>query len=263
MADGARLDGGGGARLAFGVGPGSVVLDNAAGTLVEDGRGVLRWTGFDRFSVGGGDVRAPSSFTFVGTGRDEELDVRFDDAHTGRQLIGLGGGDDTLSLGHDDNVGARGSRYVGGAGTDHVSLWAGDRLELDLAAGRMETRKAGRTVRTRLSGFEKQLVGARRLVLGGTKKADELRFHACRATVLGRGGGDDIRQSRGDDYFERGLRCGSDAFRLLGGPGADTLQGGRGNDLLIGGPGRDQAYGNAGRDRCSAERVRACEVRLR
>jgi Ca2+-binding RTX toxin-like protein len=127
----------------------------------------------------------------------------------------------------------------------------------------METRKAGRTVRTRLTGFETQLVGTRKLVLDGTKKADELRFYACQATVRGRGGADDIRQSRGDDYFEAGLRCNPREFRLLGGGGKDTMQGSTDNDVLVGGPGRDTINGNGGRDRCSGEKLTSCEIRLR
>ena len=263
MADGGRLDGGGGARLAFGLGSGRVVVDAATGTLTEDGRVDLRWTGFDDFSVGGGNAPAPSLFGFRGTDRAEELDLRFRDAHTGRQRIDMGGGDDTLWLGHDDNTGASGSSYSGGHGEDHVAMWAGNSLDLDLASGRMETRHEGRTFRLRLDRFETQLVGAKKLVLKGMKKGEELRFYACRATVHGRGGADDIRQSRGDDYFEAGLRCKPRKFRLFGDKGKDTLQGSTDNDVLVGGPGRDAINGNGGRDRCSGEKLRSCEIRLR
>jgi len=95
------------------------------------------------------------------------------------------------------------------------------------------------------------------------KKGEELRFYACRATVHGRGGADDIRQSRGDDYFEAGLRCKPRKFRLFGDKGKDTLQGSTDNDVLVGGPGRDAINGNGGRDRCSGEKLRGCEIRLR
>ena len=175
----------------------------------------------------------------------------------------MGDGDDAVLLGAGETLGSRGSSYDGGRGDDHVALWAGNRLDLDLASGRMLTRQGGRTVQTTLSRFETPLVGAKRIVLAGTKRADELRFYACQATVHGRGGADDIRQGRGDDYFEAGLRCGRRVFRLFGDDGDDVLQGSRGNDLLIGGAGRDTINGNAGRDRCSGEKLKSCEVRLR
>jgi Ca2+-binding RTX toxin-like protein len=263
MAAGARLEGGGGARLAFGVGSGAVVVDAATGTLTEDGRAVLRWTGFDRYTTGGSKVPTPSSFTFLGTDRAEELDLRFPDAHTTRQRIDMGGGDDTLGLGHDNNLGARGSRYIGGPGNDHAALWGGRRVDLDLELERIKTVRGGTTIRSTFTGFETQLVGARNLVLKGTDKADDLRFYACRATVRGRGGADDIRQSRGDDYFEAGLRCNPRKFRLYGGGGKDVLRGSTDNDVLVGGRGRDTINGNGGRDRCSGERLKSCEVRLR
>jgi Ca2+-binding RTX toxin-like protein len=265
MAAGGRLDGGpsAGSTLGFVTGSGSVVVDNAAGSLTEDGRTVLTWTGFDGFNVGGTRAPTPSALTFAGTDRDEELSFRFPDAHTTRQRIDMGGGDDTLWLGYDDNIGARGSRYLGGPGKDHVAFWAGKHLDLDLEQERIKTKRGGSTFRSTFADFETQLVGAKNLVLKGTDKADELRFYACKATVHGRGGADDMRQSRGDDYFEAGLRCNPRKFRFFGGGGKDTMQGSTDSDVLIGGPGRDTINGNGGRDTCSGEKLRSCEIRRR
>ena len=262
MAAGASLDGGGGARLTFFVGSGQVVVDARADTYTEDGRQLLRWSGFDRFTTGG-TAPTPSSFTFLGADRAEELNVRFADARTTRQQIDLGGGDDTLSLEYGYNIGANGSTYEGGPGQDHVNMWAGSHLDLDLASGRMETRHAGRTVRASLRDFETQLLGAKDLELAGTSGADEIRFNACRATVRGRGGADDMAQTRRDYYFAPRPDCNPWRLRLFGGGGNDTLRGSTDNDVLVGGPGRDYVNGNGGRDRCSAERVANCEVRLR
>jgi Ca2+-binding RTX toxin-like protein len=262
MAADGRLDGGGGARLAFDTGTGSVAIDATAGFLAEDGVTTLRWTGFDRFRTGSKATPAPARFEFLGSDRDEELEIVFAKAHQGRQRIAMGGGADTLLLG-DENLGARGSRYLGGPGEDHVALWAGKRLDLDLQRERIKTKPAGSTFRSTFADFETQLVGAKKLVLKGTNKSDELRFYACKATVKGRGGADDIRQSRGDDYFEAGLRCNPRKFRLFGGGGKDTLQGSTGRDLLVGGPGRDTINGNRGRDTCSGEKLRSCEIKRR
>ncbi|MCF6378552.1 hypothetical protein L2K70_13150 [Nocardioides KLBMP 9356] len=261
LAPGGRLDGGGDALLGFDTVPGSVVVDAVAGILSHDGVVVLSWTGVDRFRAGSDRTTAPGRFEFRGSDRDESLELVFAQAYQGRQRLDLGGGDDTLLLG-DENLGARGSRYLGGAGDDHVALSAGTRLDLDLERERIKTWPAGSVFRSTFAGFESQLVSAKRLVLKGTNRSEDLRFYACRATVKGRGGADDIRQSRGNDYFEAGL-CDSRSFRLYGGGGNDVLRGGRGPDLVVGGSGRDTAYGNAGRDRCSAEKARSCEVRLR
>ena len=259
MAAGASLDGGGG-RLEFHVGSGQALVDARVGTYNEDGRRLLQWSGFDRFTIGGGPGPAPSSLTFVGADRAEQLSLDLANAHTTREQIDMAGGDDTLSLEYGDSVGARGSTYEGGSGQDHVDAWAGSHLDLDLSSGRMETRAAGRTIRTRLTGFETQLLGADTLELDGTSGADVIRFFACTATVRGNGGADDMAQAR-HRYTARPL-CHT-TFRLFGGRGDDTLRGSADGDLLVGGRGRDRIDGNAGRDRCSGEKLKSCEVRLR
>lgn len=262
LAPGGRLEGNRDALLGFNTLPGSVEVDAAAGTLTHEGVVVLSWTGFDRFSTGSTRTPAPARFEFIGTDRDEKLELVFAKAHQGRQRLDMGGGADTLLLG-DNNVGARGSRYVGGSGEDHVALWAGRRLDLDLRSGRLETRQDGRTVRARLTGFEDPVLGARTLVWKGTAKADTLEFVACRATVRSRGGADIVQQVFNPSAVAPGLRCNARRFRLLGGGGGDVLRGGTGRDLLVGGPGRDVVSGNAGRDTCSGEKLRSCEIKRR
>ncbi|QSR33270.1 hypothetical protein CFI00_22715 [Nocardioides sp. S5] len=261
---GGLLDGGaaGGSTLAFETGTGDVLVHARTGTASQ-GAVYLEWTGFDRFLVGGPHARAPKSFTFVGTERDEALEVRFPRAQTVRQRIAMSGGDDVLRIGFDDKVASAGSTYAGGAGRDHVATWAGKSLEVDLASGRMVTRHSGRTLRAGLRGFETSYLVARDLVVRGTGRADDLRFQACTATVRGRGGADAITQSiYGIPSADR-LRCQRRAFHLLGNGGDDFLGGSTGRDLLVGGPGRDVISGNAGRDTCSGEKLKSCEVKRR
>jgi hypothetical protein len=264
IAGGARLDGGGGpSKLNLDLGTGRAVLDAAAGTFAEDGQVQAAWTGFDSFDIDRRATPAPVSFAFIGSDRAEQLSLALADAHTTDQDIDMGGGDDTLLLGYRNNVGAAGSTYRGGPGKDHVSAWTGHHLDLDLSSGRMVTKRSGALVRTRLSNFESTLVGAEKLHLEGTERAETLRFYACDVTVHAGGGVDDVSQSRGDDYFEAGLRCNPRRFRLYGDGGNDLLRGSTDDDVLVGGPGRDYVNGNGGRDRCSGERRVSCEVRLR
>lgn len=259
MTDGARLTGGGSSRLALRVGAGDVEVDAAAGTLAEDGRTSLRWTGFDDFHVLP-LVRRPRAFTFVGSGRAEELTTFVGGV---RQHIDLGGGADRLVVEWTAYVGGPRSSYDGGPGRDSLALWAGRSLDLDLASGRMVTRRSGRAVRATLEGFDSTFVVAEKLDLRGTRRADDLRFQACTATVRGRAGADVIAQNRYGTTFPTRLRCDRRSFRLYGDGGRDVLRGSSGNDVLIGGRGRDNVQGNAGRDRCSGEKLRACEIKLR
>ncbi|GAA5105712.1 hypothetical protein GCM10023339_01890 [Alloalcanivorax gelatiniphagus] len=264
LAAGGRLDGGpdGGSTLTLGTGSGHVVLDARAGESSQDGAASLRWTGFDRFVVGGGDSRTPASFRFLGTGRDEELTIVFDDSDRGRHHVDMRGGDDRLLIPRDEHVGRAGSTYDGGAGRDSVALWAGPFLDLDLASGRMVTNRGSRA-RSTLTGFDQAYVAAKRLRLSGTKRGDDLTFQACTATARGRAGNDVIVQSIYGTTFPDRLRCDRRSFRLYGNDGKDVLRGSSGNDVLVGGRGRDNVQGNAGRDRCSGEKLRSCEIRLR
>ena len=260
MADGARLDAsaGPGSTLSMDLGTGHSVVDAEAGTLAKDGFVTLRWTGFDDFVFEG--RQAPRAFRFDGSDRDETVYVSYSDP--GRQRFFLGGGDDTLLS--PDGAGRSKSWYVGGDGDDHVDLWAGRRLNLDLATGKMRMRQAGKTVKGRFVEFETSRLGARNLVMRGTKRADEIRFYACTATVRGRAGNDDIATARtGDDGYLLDCDSRKSRIRIYGDAGRDDIRGSRGKDLLVGGPGRDTINGNANRDRCSGEKLKSCEIKLR
>ncbi len=96
----------------------------------------------------------------------------------------------------------------------------------------------------------------------GTKRADEIRFYACRATVRGLGGKDDIASYRtGEDGYLLDCDARKSQIRIYGDGGRDTIRGSRGKDLLVGGAGRDTINGNANRDTCSGEKLRSCEIK--
>ncbi|HYJ27074.1 MAG TPA: hypothetical protein VEW73_05125 [Nocardioides sp.] len=258
----ARLDAtaGPGSTLVPDLGTGHAVVDATAGTLTRDGFVTLRWTGFDDFGFSG--TEAPRAFRFDGSDRDETVYVSFPIEASDRQRYYLGGGDDTLLS--PDGAGGNKSRYNGEAGDDHIDLWAGTQLRLDLASGQMRMRQDGRTVKARFAKFETSRLGAKKLLLRGTKRADQIRFYACRATVRGRAGKDDIASARtGDDGYLLGCDARTSRIRIHGDGGRDTIRGSRGKDLLVGGPGRDTVNGNANRDRCSGEKLRSCEITLR
>ena len=259
MAAGARLDAsaGPGSTLTTDLGTGHSVVDAEAGTLAKDGFVTLRWTGFDDFSFYG--QQAPRAFRFDGSDRDETIYISFSDP--GRQRFFLGGGDDTL-LSPD---GAGGSKLVRRWGRRRPRRPVGrTTAHLDLATGKMRMRQDGKTVKARFVEFETSRLGAKHLVMRGTKRADEIRFYACTATVRGRAGNDDIATARtGDDGYLLDCDSRTSRIRIYGGAGRDTIRGSRGKDLLVGGPGRDSINGNANRDRCSGEKLKSCEIKLR
>lgn len=260
MAAGGRLDVGTNSRLVPDLGEGEVVIDAAAGTMTTDGVQTLAWTGpFTYFILSG--LVAPRSLELIGSDRDEYVYTSFREGD-GRQRYDLGAGDDTLES--PDGAGGAGSSYAGGAGEDDIELWAGDRLDLDLASGKLAMRQDGRTVKGRFDGFETSRLGAQRVEIRGTKRADEIRFYACRATVRGRGGKDDISSYRtGEDGYLLDCDARKSRIKIYGDGGRDTIGGSRGKDLLVGGKGRDTINGNANRDTCSGEKLKSCEIKRR
>ncbi|WP_224275902.1 hypothetical protein [Nocardioides lacusdianchii] len=260
MAAGARLDVGPNSTLVPDLGAGDVSIDAASGTMTTDGVQTLAWTGpFTSFTLFA--TVAPRSLEVTGSDRDEFVYTSFTDGD-GRQRYDLGAGDDTVLS--PDGAGGAGSRYAGGAGEDDIDLWAGDRLDLDLASGKLEMRQDGRTVKGRFDGFETSRLGAQRVEILGTKRADEIRFYACRATVRGRGGKDDISSYRtGEDGYLLDCDARKSRIKIYGDGGRDTIGGSRGKDLLVGGKGRDTINGNANRDTCSGEKLKSCEIKRR
>jgi Ca2+-binding RTX toxin-like protein len=260
QAPGSRVALGTSAELRPALGVGDVAIDAARRSWTEDGAPVLSWTGeVARFELGPG---APRSLSLTGSERDEY--ARFFLNRGARTVLrfALGGGDDTLLA--PNGLAWRGSEYVGGPGEDSIDLWAGRLLDLDLAKGRLENRFFGRTQRSGFRGWDDVRVGAKRMTVLGTKKADDVRFYACTATIRGRAGKDSLESDRtGDDGNMLDCDARRSEIRIHGDGGNDTISGSRGKDLLVGGPGRDTINGKANRDRCSGEKLKSCEVRLR
>lgn len=258
QAPGSRVAVGTSAELRPTLGVGDVAFDAARRSWTEDGAPVLTWTGeVTRFELGPG---APRSLSFAGSDRDEYARVYLNRGARTVLRFALGGGDDTLLA--QDGLGWRGSEYVGGPGEDSVDLWAGRRLDLDLARGRLERRFFGTTQRSTFRGWDDVRVGARRMTVLGTKTADDIRFYACTATVRGRAGKDSLESYRtGDDGYLLDCDARRSTIRLHGDGGNDVLSGSRGKDLLVGGSGRDRIDGNANRDTCSGEKLTSCEIR--
>lgn len=260
QAPGSQVAVGSSAELRPALGVGDMVIDAANRTWTEDDAPVLSWTGdITRFGLGAG---APRSLSLLGSDRDEHVGVLLSRGARTVLKLALGGGDDSLVM--PDGIGWKGSEYVGGPGEDSVDLWAGTHMDLDLAKGRLEKRFFGTTQRSIVRGWDDVRVGARNLTVLGTKKADDLRFYACTATIRGRAGKDTIESYRtGDDGYLLDCDARKSKIRIYGDGGNDTLSGSRGKDLLVGGPGRDTLDGNANRDTCSGEKLTSCEVKKR
>ena len=260
QAPGSRVAVGTSAELRPALGVGDMVIDAARGSWTEDGAPVLSWTGeVTRFELHGG---APESLALTGSDRDEYVGVFLDRGARTKLRLNLARGDDTLLA--PDGIGWKGSAYLGGPGEDSVDLWAGKRLDLDMGRDRLENRFFGKTQRSEFGSWEHLRVGAKRMTVRGTRKADDVRFYACTATIRGRAGADTLESYRtGDDGYLLDCDARKSAIRIYGNGGDDTIAGSRGKDLLVGGPDRDTINGKANRDRCSGEKLKSCEVRLR
>lgn len=260
QASGSRVSVGTSAELRPALGVGDMAIDASRGSWTENGAPVLSWTGeVTRFELQSG---APRSLSLVGSDRDEHVSVSLNRGARTVLRLALGSGDDTLLA--PDGIGWRGSEYVGGPGEDSIELWAGKRLDLDLAKGRLENRFFGKTQRSIFRGWDDLLVGAQRMTVLGTRTADDLRFYACTATIRGRAGKDHLESYRtGDDGDLLDCHPRRSGIRIYGDGGNDRISGSRGRDLLVGSMGRDTIDGNANRDTCSGEKLTSCEITRR
>ena len=129
----------------------------------------------------------------------------------------------------------------------------------------MTATKAGVKESIRVRGFDDLIVAAKRAEVLGTNRANRIGVIACRTTIKGTKGRDDLYA----DSRYRGLgtwntpRCGTYNATIHAGPGNDTITGSLGSDRLIGGPGKDIVMGRSGGfDVCQGEKLRECEKRI-
>jgi RTX calcium-binding nonapeptide repeat (4 copies) len=222
---------------------------------------MLTWTGqFDRlvFTTSAEHGR----FTFRGTSGTEH--VKVDAPTTYERDIALGGGKDSYE---SNTLGGKATRIKGGSGRNQLLLELGshDRVRADLSRSRVTATKAGVKDSIRVRGFDDLIVTAKRADVIGTNRANRIGVIACRTTIKGTKGRDDLYA----DSQYRGLgtwttpRCGTYKATIYGGPGNDTITGSIGNDRLIGGPGKDIVMGRSGGfDVCQGEKLRECEKRI-
>ncbi|WP_210649193.1 hypothetical protein [Nocardioides sp. SYSU D00065] len=239
---------------------GDVTMD-ASGT-VTGADTMLTWTGqFDRlvFTTSAANGR----FTFRGTGGTEHLKV--DAPMTYDRDIALGGGKDSYE---SNSLGGKATRIKGDGGRNQLLLELGshDRVRADPSRSRVTATEDGVTDSIRVRGFDDLIVTAKRADVVGTNRANEIGVIACRTTIKGKKGRDELYV----DSKYKGLgswatpRCATYRSTMYGGSGNDSLAGSYvSNDRLIGGPGKDNVSGGwAGRDVCQGEKLRNCEKRI-
>ncbi|RYC13013.1 hypothetical protein [Nocardioides zhouii] len=239
---------------------GDVTMD-ASGTVTGVDT-ALTWTG--RFARLGFTTSAEyGRFTFRGTDHIER--VKVDAPRTYDRDIALGGGYDYYE---SNSLGGKATRIKGDGGRNTLllDLKSHDRVRADLSRSRVTATKAGVEESVRVRGFYGLIVAAKRAVVVGTDRIDVIRVAACRTTLKGMKGGDELYvdyklKIYGADSLTP-PRCSDYEATIYGGPGSDSLTGMYGDDRLIGGPGNDSVWGNKGRDVCQGETMRGCEKRI-
>lgn len=239
---------------------GDVKMDASGGT-VTGADTMLTWTGhFERYVFA--TTARHGRFTFRGTARTEH--VKVDAPMTFDRNVTLRGGKDSYE---SDSLGGKATRIKGDGGRNQLLLELGshNRVRADLSRSRVTATKAGVTDSIRVRGFDNLIVTAKRADVIGTNRTNEIGVIACRTTIKGKKGRDELYA----DSQYRGLgtwttpRCGKYKATIYGGRGNDTITGSKGNDRLIGGPGKDIVSGRLGGfDVCQGEKVRNCARRI-
>lgn len=262
-----RLDGGNGRdRVRFGLLPGGVAVDLAAGTSsgflhgndilvsIEDVIGTQ-----SRDVLSGSDV----ANDLAGLFGDDILDGRGGndslDGGPGNDVISDGDGQDTVDAGDGNDTvfsGAGNDALQGGNGLDTADFtFFSDanlaNLVIDLAAGTAVLQ--GAASGDAILGFETVIGGQGNDSITGSTGTNRLVGGDGRDSILGNGGFDTIEGGEDNDTATGGnadddISGGNGNDSLTGGGGSDDLRGDEGNDTLAGGLGDDAFDGGSGND---------------
>ena len=232
----------------------------AKGTVTGDDT-ALTWTGdFERLVFTTSAERG--MFTFRGTSGTEHVKVNAPTTYD--RNIALRSGKDSYE---SDTLGGKATRIKGDGGRNQLllELTSHGRVRADLSRSRVAATKAGVEDSIRVRGFDDLIVSAKRADVIGTNRANEIEVIACRTTIKGKKGRDQLYVS--SNYNGLGTwvtpRCGKPKATIYGNRGNDTIFGSKGNDRLIGGPGKDIVSGRlGGRDVCQGEKIRDCAKRI-
>jgi Ca2+-binding RTX toxin-like protein len=232
----------------------------AKGTVTGDDT-ALTWTGqFDRLVFTTTAERG--MFTFRGTSGTEHVKVNAPTTYD--RNIALRSGKDSYE---SNSLGGKATRIKGDGGRNQLLLNLGShgRVRADLSRSRVTATKAGVEDSIRVRGFDDLILSAKRADVIGTNRANEIEVIACRTTIKGKKGRDELYVS--SDYNGLGTwvtpRCAKSKAAIYGNRGNDTITGSIGNDRLIGGPGKDSVSGRlGGRDVCQGEKIRNCAKRI-
>ncbi len=238
---------------------GDVTMD-ASGTVTGDDT-ALTWTGdFERLVFTTTAERG--MFTFRGTSGTEHVKVNAPTTYD--RNIALRSGKDSYE---SSSLGGKATRIKGDGGRNQLllELTSHGRVRADLSRSRVTAINAGVKDSIRVRGFDDLIVTAKRADVIGTNRANRIGVIACRTTIKGTKGRDDLYA----DSQYRGLgtwttpRCGTYEATIYGGPGNDTITGSIGDDRLIGGSGKDIVKGRSGGfDVCQGEKLREREKRI-
>jgi Ca2+-binding RTX toxin-like protein len=222
------------ASVTSGSGPDTLTAGNQGATFSAGGGDDNLYGGSGNDVLHGGDANdrifgGPGNDQVLGEGGNDDVD-----GGTENDLVDGGGGDDRLeySTGVSNDAGAGADTYVGGPGTDKLTLDAhagGVTITIDGAAN---------------DGLpnEGDNVGADIEQIDGTGGNDVFTGSAGTDNFLGGSGNDEIHGAGGNDD----LYGGSGDDRIFGDAGNDKVQGANGSDTVDGGSGADQIYGDIG-----------------
>ena len=181
--------------------------------------------------------------TISGTTGEDQVSAYAPDSEPTTLVIDLLGGDDDVLL-DGARIGA-GSRFDLGDGDDRlVAARASGDLALDLLRDRLEVGDDTYTA----DGVEDAFLMAPRVALVGDASDNTLISHACRTSITGGHGDDELVWDYDYVFDAYDLGCRKGATTMRGGPGEDSFYGSPRADRLFGDGDQDYLRGDSGDD---------------